>query len=134
MKKILFFCLFPFLLGCAAQKPHKLTNCFLEISFGHFGGFTGLKTGYKIDNFGRIAKFGIDTVVLEKNLERKNLMEIHRAIKDSRFDTLEVYQPGNMTRFIRLKKKDFSKTLFWTDESDVPELNELYRILNEQLK
>lgn len=134
MKKILFIFIFPFLIGCATQKPNKLTNHFIEISFGNFGGFTGLKNEYKIDNFGRITKFGPDTVLSEHNLSRKSLLEIHQAIKESGFDTLDVYQPGNMTRFIRLKKKNFTKTLFWTDESEIPELNKLYQMLNEQLK
>lgn len=134
MKKIIFFFAFPLLFGCATQKPQKLTNRFHEISFGHFGGFTGIKTEYSIDNRGCITKTGIDTVLLVKTLERRNLSEIYEAIKESGFDTLEVYHPGNITRFIRLKKKNFSKTLFWTDELDVPQLTKLNQILFEQLK
>ena len=133
MKKILLLFIIVLIYGCASQKPIKLTNQFIDISFGHFGGVTGLKTGYKIDNCGVISKTGLDTVILDKKLLRENLREIAEAIKISGFATLEVYDTGNMTNFIKIKNKKFSKTLFWTQDSNTPELKNLYNLLIDQL-
>lgn len=134
MKKFPLLFLIALVWSCASQKSHKLTSQFIEISFGNFGGITGMKTEYKIDNYGLITKTGQETVVLEKKLKRENLQKILEAIKESRFANLEVYEVGNMTNFIKIKNKNFSKTLFWTHNSDVPELNNLYQVLIDQLK
>ncbi len=122
-------------IGCATQKQQAKQNpAFIEIKFGSGGGFTGAQSQYLLKNNGEVYKAIDDSIVLINKITGSKTDSIFNIIQKISFRDIEFNEFGNMTYQIEVSTADYKKRVNWTDQSQTPELKELYKTLVQTLK
>lgn len=108
--------LFVVLMACNSQKYLPTEFPKDQIVFGNGGGFTGMVTTYVLQQNGQLFQESMDTTFDELAIipkkECKLLFEQYRNLK---VDTLELNNPGNMYRFLKLSNVDTTYHSVWGD-------------------
>lgn len=76
----------------------------------------------------------IDEEEIEINrIKKSQLRKIDKKLNALNYQTISLDEVGNMTYFIEVIYSDSSHKLTWTDQTDHPELKELYNDLTGTL-
>lgn len=97
-----------------------------RIIFGRTGGFTNIPEQYVLFLNGRLFKMEYDSLVKITRVNGKKVDAIETSLTGMDFANMEINDPGNMTYFIRVIKKDFQNEVRWADNDRYPQLKELY--------
>ena len=122
------------MVSCINTK--KLINNYSidRIYFGKSGGFTNIPMEYVLFEKGQLYKMKNDSLVKIRKISRKQLETIDSLLADLDFKQLSINEPGNITYFIKVVKREYEKEVNWSDSSDDNILKELYNILLATIK
>lgn len=134
MKKIylIIFLMFIVAIGCGPQGVlYEYQDT--EIMFGSRGGFTGQQKEYKLDPSGNLTLTESLSGSLTNlgKIKKSNLKKIYRTLQEIDPSVFSLYEPGNMSYFIRIADStDIKETVWSTGDKNVPaELQNFYDLL-----
>lgn len=120
--------------GCASTNETSSAHVSFEtIYFGKSGGFTNLMEKYAIKSNGAIYKIVTGEEKEINSIKKSQLRKIDQKLNALNYQTISLDEVGNMTYFIEVIYDDSSHKLTWTDQSDRPEIKELYNDLTATL-
>lgn len=108
-----------FMFSCGAQKEIYQDNPHM-ISFGTSGGFTNVNTTYKLFSNGKLWKIreATNDSSLMKQIKKSVTKKYFKNAYDLGLDTLNYKKPGNMSRFLVFKSKDFNNKISWQGKNE----------------
>ena len=118
------------LIGCAASKDLNPNS---KIVFGYFGGFAGSYTEFTIFGDGEIVfKNSLrDEGVVIRQLDQKTVKDLFEKIHNLKLYELTIYNPGNLSYFLKFNYKNKDYDLLWGGEEEAPDtLREYFRQLS----
>lgn len=117
-----------FLLSCATKKSIVNTNV-LSIEFGYSGGFANQHTKKVLDNKGHLYKISDGNTTLLCMVDEDTVLNL---FKDASQLGEPIRDPGNISYYIVVKKKDEEKKWVWNrSTSNIESVWLIYRKLNE---
>jgi hypothetical protein len=122
------------MVSCINTK--KLINNYSigRIYFGKSGGFTNIPMEYVLFEKGQLYKMQNDNLLKIQKISRRQLETIDSLLADLDFKQLNINEPGNITYFIKVVKREYEKEVNWSDFYDDDTLKELYSILLATIK
>jgi len=120
--------------SCINTKKLINNDSIDRIYFGKSGGFTNIPMEYVLFEKGQLYKMKNDSLVKIRKISRKQLETIDSLLADLDFKQLSINEPGNITYFIKVVKREYEKEVNWSDSSDDNILKELYNILLATIK
>jgi len=119
MKHLYLLGLVMFLFSCSAQKEIYQDNPHM-ISFGTMGGFTNVNTTYKLFSDGNLWKTrkATNDSSLMKQIKKSATKKLFKTAYALGMDTLNYDKPGNMSRFIIYKSKNFNNKVVWEGKNE----------------
>ena len=136
MKNILLLSFASILLFSYCANPKKMMNntSIDRIYFGKSGGFTNIPMEYVLFEKGQLYKMQNGNLLKIQKISRRQLETIDSLLADLDFKQLIINEPGNITYFIKVVKREYEKEVNWSDSSDDNILKELYNILLATIK
>ena len=107
---------------------------FESIHFGRSGGFTNLNDSYLLVQSGLVYKVVDGEFTELRNLEKPELRQIGRELKELEIGTLDLTEKGNMTYFITVKNENGEEQVTWTENTPHPGVTEFYQLLVSTLQ
>lgn len=124
-----------FLCSCVTKKTQKNKHPnFIEITFGNGGGFTGLSNTYFLNNKGEVYELINEKPGKINEISKTEIHDVLGIIAKMGFQNTTFSEKGNMTYFIEIKTNDYTHKVTWADNSDAPEIKNLYKTLVRFLK
>ena len=105
-----------------------------RIYFGKSGGFTNIPMEYVLFEKGQLYKIQNDNLLKIQKISRRQLETVDSLLADLDFKQLNINEPGNITYFIKVVRREYEKEVNWSDSYDDDTLKELYNILLATIK
>lgn len=130
--------LFLFMLNCSPKRKTSTIDAYpFEIRFGNTGGFTNINPVFMVKSTGEVLKKDNATSepYLLKKITRPMVDSLYLLIKASNFESLQINQVSNMTKYIEIKSEKFTNKVTWFDDTQIPvELMKLNQTLINTIK
>lgn len=120
--------------SCATPQKLMDDTSVERIIFGRTGGFTNIPTQYVLFENRDLCKMEYENTVKICRISREKSKGIESELSGMGFGNLNVSEPGNMTYFIRVIKKDYQNEVRWSDNDRNSQLKKLYESLMALVK
>jgi hypothetical protein len=120
----------------SCMSPEKIFNNpdAEKLYFGNFGGFSNQSMDYVLIDHSRIFKIEQNDFSMVTRLDKHQVGELNELLQSVDIERMELNEPGNMTYYIRLVKPGLEKEIKWSDQTQYPQVNQLYHALLANVK
>jgi hypothetical protein len=105
-----------------------------EIHFGRTGGFTNIPEEYILNAKGNVLKMSGNESVKINDISGKKMKTIIKILDNIGFKHIEIYQPGNISYFIKVVTTEYQNSVTWNNLTPNDSLNYLFKELLTTIK